>query len=70
MEKYIKVQLYKITISKNGTFIREVNVIADSIEEALVIGREVAGEGYDIGAITKSYKPCFKAATKTITVEL
>lgn len=67
MENYIRVQIYKVTIAKNGTFLKEFDVIADSIEEAVALGKEVAGKGYDIGAITKQYKPCYKATKKIIS---
>ena len=61
---YIKVQTYKITIVKNGTFLREFDVIADSIEEAITLGKEIIEEGYDIGAITMGCRPCYKATSK------
>lgn len=67
MENYTKVQIYKVTIAKNGTFLREFDVIADSIEEAVTLGKEVAEKGYDIGAVTKSYRPCYKATKKIIS---
>lgn len=66
MENYTKVQIYKVTIAKNGTFLREFDVIADSIEKAVALGREVAGEGYDIGAVTMGCRPCYKSI-KTIS---
>lgn len=61
---YVKVQIYKITTVKNGTFLREFDVIADSIEEAIALGKEVIGEGYDIGAVTMGCRPCYKATSK------
>lgn len=70
MEKYKKVQLYKVSICKNSNFVREIIVIADTIEEAIALSKEIAGEGYDIGAITKDFRSCYKATIKTVTIEV
>lgn len=70
MEKYIKIQLYKVSICKGSSFVREIIVAADTIEEVIVLSKEIAGEGYDIGAITKDFRSCYKATTKTVTIEV
>ena len=70
MEKYIKIQLYKVSICKGSVFVREIIVAADTIEEVIVLSKEIAGEGYDIGVITKDFRSCYKIIIKTITIEI
>lgn len=68
--KLLNFNLFKATVtSPKGNFIREINIKADNIEEALVIAKEVAGDS-EVGSISKTYYTNIEAATKHITIDL
>lgn len=70
--KLIKQTLFSITISRAGYTDIYFSVVAENMEEALQITREIIKEGYKewkISSITTT-KPCYRVSTKTIAVEV
>lgn len=70
--KLIKQTLFSITIVRAGYNDINFSVVAENMEEALQITREIIKEDYKewkIGSITTT-KPCYRIPTKTITVEV
>lgn len=68
----IKQTLFGITITRAGYGDTYLSVTAENMEEALQVAREVIKENYKewrISTITGS-RPCYRASTKTITVEV
>lgn len=68
--KLLNFNLFKATItSSKGNFIREVNIKAEDMEEALAIAKEAAGD-LEVGSVSKTYYTNIESATKHITIDI
>ena len=70
--KLIDYTTYSITISSHkGNYLQEIYVKANSMDEALAIGKQYAEDmNEEVSEVKKFYYKCIEPSTKTITIEI